>query len=75
MTALAERLDPRHVARVHRSTIVTIARVKTIHPSFNGHRVTTLDTSQELRMWQTPVILKLPHQLRGHRPRAVAPYP
>jgi len=44
MTALAERLDPRHFARVHRSAIVNISRVN--HPSLvqrssrghHGHR-------------------------------------
>jgi two-component system LytT family response regulator len=61
MTALAERLDPRHFARVHRSAIVNIARVKTIHPWFNGHHVVTLDTGQQLRMsrYQNEAFLKL----------------
>ncbi len=61
MTALAERLDPRHFARVHRSAIVNIARVKTIHPWFNGHHVVTLDSGQQLRMsrYQNEAFLKL----------------
>ncbi|OEY99470.1 MULTISPECIES: response regulator [Stenotrophomonas] len=61
MTALAERLDPKHFARVHRSAIVNIARVKTIHPWFNGHHVVTLDTGQQLRMsrYQNEAFLKL----------------
>ncbi|WP_312328969.1 response regulator [Stenotrophomonas sp.] len=61
MTALAERLDPRHFARVHRSAIVNIARVKTIHPWFNGHHVVTLDTGQQLRMsrYQSEAFLNL----------------
>jgi two-component system LytT family response regulator len=61
MAALAERLDPRHFARVHRSAIVNIARVKTIHPWFNGHHVVTLDTGQQLRMsrYQNDAFLKL----------------
>lgn len=50
MTSLAARLDPRHFARVHRSAIVNVRRVKTIHPWFNGHHVVTMDTGQQLRM-------------------------
>lgn len=61
MTTLAERLDPKHFARVHRSAIVNIARVKTIHPWFNGHHVVTLDTGQQLRMsrYQNEAFLRL----------------
>lgn len=50
MTSLAERLNPRHFARVHRSAIVNVRRVKMIHPWFNGHHVVVMDTGQELRM-------------------------
>lgn len=50
MTALAERLDPRKFARIHRSAIINVRRVKTIHPWFNGHHVVTMDTGQQLRM-------------------------
>ena len=50
MTALAERLDPRRFARVHRSAIINIRRVQAIHPWFNGHHVVTMDTGQKLRM-------------------------
>jgi len=50
MTALAERLDPRRFARVHRSAIINIRRVQSIHPWFNGHHVVTMDTGQKLRM-------------------------
>jgi two-component system LytT family response regulator len=61
MAALAARLDPRHFARVHRSAIVNIRRVKAIHPWFNGHHVVTLDTGQQLRMsrYQNEAFLKL----------------
>lgn len=61
MSALAARLDPRLFARVHRSAIVNIRRVKTIHPWFNGHHVVTLDTGQQLRMsrYQNEAFLKL----------------
>lgn len=50
MTALAERLDPRRFARVHRSAIINVRRVQSIHPWFNGHHVVTMDTGQKLRM-------------------------
>ena len=50
MAALAERLDPRHFVRVHRSAIINVRRVKTIHPWFNGYHVVTMDNGQELRM-------------------------
>lgn len=50
MSALAERLDPRRFARVHRSAIINVRRVQSIHPWFNGHHVVTMDTGQKLRM-------------------------
>lgn len=61
MAALAERLDPRHFARIHRSAIINVRRVKAIHPWFNGHHVVTLDTGQELRMsrYQHEAFLRL----------------
>jgi len=61
MTTLAERLDPRHFARIHRSAIINVRRVKAIHPWFNGHHVVTLDTGQELRMsrYQHEAFLRL----------------
>lgn len=61
MAALAERLDPRHFARIHRSAIINVRRVKTIHPWFNGHHVVTMDTGQQLRMsrYQHQTFLRL----------------
>jgi len=61
MTTLAARLDPRYFARVHRSAIVNVRRVKAIHPWFNGHHVVTMDTGQQLRMsrYQNEAFLKL----------------
>ncbi|MBD8636869.1 response regulator [Stenotrophomonas sp. CFBP 13725] len=68
MTALAARLDPRHFARVHRSAIVNVRRVKSIHPWFNGHHVVTLDTGQQLRMsrYQNEAFMRLV-SMRGER--------
>ena len=61
MTALAARLDPRHFARVHRSAIINVRRVREIHPWFNGHHVVTMDTGQQLRMsrYQHEAFLRL----------------
>lgn len=61
MTSLAERLDPRHFARVHRSAIINTRRVQAIHPWFNGHHVVTMDTGQKLRMsrYQHEAFLRL----------------
>lgn len=50
MANLAARLDPRHFARVHRSAIVNMRRVRSIQPWFNGYHVVLLDTGQKLRM-------------------------
>ena len=61
MTTLAARLDPRHFARVHRSAIVNVRRVKAIHQWFNGHHIVTMDTGQQLRMsrYQHETFLRL----------------
>jgi two-component system LytT family response regulator len=61
MSALAARLDPRHFARVHRSAIINVRRVKTIHPWFNGYHVVTMDSGQQLRMsrYQHEAFLRL----------------
>lgn len=61
MAVLASRLDPRRFARVHRSAIINVRRVKSIHPWFNGHHVVTMDTGQQLRMsrYQHEAFLRL----------------
>lgn len=61
MATLAARLDPRHFARVHRSAIVNLRRVRAIHPWFNGHHVITMETGQQLRMsrYQHDAFLRL----------------
>ncbi|SEN16840.1 two component transcriptional regulator, LytTR family [Luteibacter sp. UNCMF331Sha3.1] len=61
MTSLAERLDPKQFARVHRSAIINVRRVRSIHPWFNGHHVVTMDTGQKLRMsrYQQDAFMKL----------------
>lgn len=61
MSALAERLDSRHFARVHRSAIINVRRIQAIHPWFNGYHVVTMDTGQKLRMsrYQHETFLRL----------------
>ncbi|WP_440222984.1 LytR/AlgR family response regulator transcription factor [Dokdonella sp. MW10] len=61
MATLATRLDPKHFARVHRSAIINVRRVKAIHPWFNGYHVVTMDTGQQLRMsrYQHEAFLRL----------------
>jgi len=50
MASLHERLDPRHFVRVHRSAIVNVRRIATIHPWFNGYHVLVMDNGAQLRM-------------------------
>ncbi|MDR6935792.1 MULTISPECIES: LytTR family DNA-binding domain-containing protein [unclassified Luteibacter] len=61
MASLAGRLDPKQFARVHRSAIINVRRVRSIHPWFNGHHVVTMDTGQKLRMsrYQQEAFLRL----------------
>lgn len=61
MTALSARLDPRHFARIHRSAIINMRRVQSVHPWFNGHHIVTMDTGQKLRMsrYQHDAFLRL----------------
>jgi two-component system LytT family response regulator len=42
LTSLADQLDPTHFARVHRSAIVRLARVREIQPWFRGDHVLIL---------------------------------
>jgi len=67
MTALESRLNPKHFARVHRSAIVNVSRIKAIHPWFNGHHVLVLTTGQQLRMsrYQHETFLKLTGRRAG----------
>jgi len=69
MSALAERLDSRHFARVHRSAIINVRRIEAIHPWFNGYHVVTMDTGQKLRMsrYQHETFLRLV-SARGGKP-------
>jgi two-component system LytT family response regulator len=48
--ALEERLDPRAFARIHRSTIVNLDRVKEVRPWFAGDYLVKLHDGGELRL-------------------------
>jgi len=50
MHDLEQRLDPQRFARVHRSTIVNLARVKELRPHLNGEYFLLLDSGQELKL-------------------------
>lgn len=42
------KLDPERFARIHRSTIVNIDRVREMHPLFNGDQLVIMRTGKEL---------------------------
>ena len=50
LSNLESKLNPRQFARIHRSTLVNIAKVKEIHPWFHGHHKVILQDGKELRM-------------------------
>jgi two-component system LytT family response regulator len=50
MAAVTERLDPRQFARIHRSTIVNIDRVREIRPEWHGDYDVVLQTGKVLRL-------------------------
>jgi two-component system, LytTR family, response regulator len=50
LARLETQLDPRYFARIHRSTIINVRRIREIQPWFRGHHVVILDTGEHLRM-------------------------
>jgi two-component system, LytTR family, response regulator len=48
-----QKLDPEQFVRIHRSTIVNIDRIKTLHPMFNGDHVVILRDGAKLNMSRT----------------------
>ena len=50
MQQLERRLDPRRFARVHRSSIVNLARVSEMRPHVNGEYFLVLDSGHELKL-------------------------
>ncbi len=53
MKELEDALDPKIFQRVHRSTIVNLARVKTLRAHMNGEYFLTLDGGHELKLSRT----------------------
>ncbi|MBV6415893.1 MAG: Transcriptional regulatory protein BtsR [Steroidobacteraceae bacterium] len=53
MKELEDALDPKVFQRVHRSTIVNLARVKTLRSHMNGEYFLTLDGGHELKLSRT----------------------
>ncbi|HEX7803824.1 MAG TPA: LytTR family DNA-binding domain-containing protein [Pseudoxanthomonas sp.] len=50
MQELERRLDPRRFARVHRSSIVNLERVRALRPHHNGECFLVLDSGHELKL-------------------------
>jgi two-component system LytT family response regulator len=50
MRELETRLDPRRFQRIHRSTIVNIARVRELRSHLNGEYFLILDSGQQLKL-------------------------
>ena len=53
MHHLEARLDPRRFARIHRSTIVNIERVKELQPFFHGEYTVLLEDGTRLKLSRT----------------------
>jgi two-component system, LytTR family, response regulator len=47
------RLDPRQFVRIHRSTMVNLARIQELQPTFNGEYTVILDSGARLTMSRT----------------------
>jgi two-component system LytT family response regulator len=50
ISRMEQNLDPEKFARIHRSTIVNLDRIKTLHPLFNGDHITALHDETKLNM-------------------------
>ena len=50
MGAMEARLDPARFARIHRSTIVNLARIRELQPTFNGEYAVLLHTGTKLTL-------------------------
>ena len=53
MHELESRLDPRSFQRIHRSTIVNVARVRELRTHLNGEYFLILDSGQRLKLSRT----------------------
>jgi two-component system LytT family response regulator len=50
MKDMEERLDSRRFARIHRSTLVAVDRVRALHPHLNGEYFLLLEGGQKLKL-------------------------
>jgi two-component system, LytTR family, response regulator len=50
LTALEEKLEPRHFLRISRSTLVNLDRIKEIQPLFKGEHAVLLHSGKQLAM-------------------------
>lgn len=50
ISTLTTRLDPERFARIHRSTIVNLDRIKEIQPAYSGDAIVTLTSGQRVRL-------------------------
>ncbi len=48
--SLEGRLDPAHFARIHRSAIVNLARIRELQPTFNGEYAVLLELGTKLTL-------------------------
>lgn len=53
LSNLELRLDPNDFMRIHRSTIVNLDRIKSLHPLFNGDQLIILKDGRELNLSRT----------------------
>jgi two-component system LytT family response regulator len=53
LAATAERLDPAHFVRIHRSTIVNVARIREVQPWMGGDHIAVLRDGTRLRVSRT----------------------
>jgi two-component system LytT family response regulator len=53
LSRLEAQLDPEKFARIHRSAIVNLDRIKSLRPLFNGDHVVVLKDGQELSLSRT----------------------
>lgn len=53
ITLLEQKLDPEKFTRIHRSSIVNIDRIKSLHPLFNGDHLIILRDGTELNLSRT----------------------
>ncbi|MGH9941230.1 MAG: LytR/AlgR family response regulator transcription factor [Pyrinomonadaceae bacterium] len=53
LSRLEAKLDPKKFVRIHRSVIVNLDKIKSLHPLFNGDHIVVLKNGQELNLSRT----------------------